>query len=362
MAKRRKLEAPSLADLERIEEEFRGETPPRPNPAAAPIAQVAAEAALASVIISADQRRDQAEAQQFRSAEAAGLLMRELPLSLIDADAIVRDRTVLDAAEMDELKTSIATNGLRLPIEVLPAGADGTHALISGYRRVMAVQDLFKLTGDVKYQRIKTLIRPAAETAETFAAMVEENEIRASLSHFERGRIAVIASQQGAFENTEAAVKVLFSSASKSKRSKVRSFAEIFEMLGDMLAFPEALTEKRGLILASALRQGAEAQLRDALASDQGTSADAEWALLDAVISHLDTPVTVAKKGGRPKIDLTPAGWIGKDTLKLSTGVVLKKERDSQGFVIRITGKPVTAELIDSAMEELRFLFESPKN
>lgn len=101
-----------------------------------------------------------------------------------------------------------------------------------------------------------------------FAAMIEENEIRSSLSHFERGRIAVIAAQQGAFANVEASVEALFQQASKAKRSKIRSFALIFEELGDMLAFPEALREKDGLRLATGLRDGAERALREALAAE----------------------------------------------------------------------------------------------
>ena len=89
------------------------------------------------------------------------------------------------------------------------------------------------LTGDDRYARIRALIRPRAEADAAFVLMVEENEVREELSHFERGRIAVIAANQGAFANTEDAVNKLFASGSKAKRSKVRSFALIFEELGE---------------------------------------------------------------------------------------------------------------------------------
>ncbi|WP_311199555.1 hypothetical protein [Phaeobacter inhibens] len=48
----------------------------------------------------------------------------------------------------------------------------------------------------------------------------------------------------------------LFGAASKAKRSKVRSFAAVHEGLGDLLRYPNALSEKAGLKLAAALRSG----------------------------------------------------------------------------------------------------------
>ena len=53
---------------------------------------------------------------------------------------------------------------------------------------------------------IRAILRDPEEMGGTFVAMVEENEVRANLSHFERGRIAVLSSQEGAFVNPEAPV------------------------------------------------------------------------------------------------------------------------------------------------------------
>lgn len=121
MAKRKTLVAPSSEDLSRLEDEFRRETSGRP-PLAAPIAHVAAETAAAldprPAADRAVEARDRADALRLRSAEERGLVIREIPLELIDADALVRDRMVLDADELMELQTSIAAHGLRLPIEV----------------------------------------------------------------------------------------------------------------------------------------------------------------------------------------------------------------------------------------------------
>ena len=41
-----------------------------------------------------------------------------IPLAEIDAAALDRDRTRLDEAALTELRLSIATSGLRMPIEV----------------------------------------------------------------------------------------------------------------------------------------------------------------------------------------------------------------------------------------------------
>lgn len=357
MAKRTKLTAPSAEDLAQLDAEFRSENPPRPNPATAPIAQVAAESAALGSGEATEQRLNRADAERLRAAEEQGLLIAEIPTSQIVDDTMVRDRSILDADQMTELKLSLRTTGQRLPIEVFPIEG-GQYALISGYRRLMATRDLAEMNpGDFK--TIKAIVRAATDTAEAFAAMVEENEIRADLSPYERGRIAVIASQQGAFDTTEAAIIRLFKNASAAKRSKVKSFAEVFEMLGDMLQFPETLTERRGLRLAGALRQGAEQRLRLALEGGEGTTPDLEWAVLEQVISEVEEgPVKVAKRG-RPKS--TPDyGWVNADTMNLPNGVTLRKGHDGDAFVIRLSGKLVTEELVSSAMEHLRHLFGPP--
>lgn len=362
MVKRRKLEAPSPEDLNRYEEEFRRETR---SGMAAPIAQIAAQSAGALTGPDTEQRaaraRNEAEAAQYRSAQARGLVMLEIPLSDIAADAMLRDRTVLDRGELEELKSSIAASGMRLPIEVFEAAVDARapYGLLSGYRRLLAVQELLTLTGAEAYRTIRALVRPAASAGSAFASMVEENEVRAPLSHFERGRIAVMAAKQGAFVNTEDAVARMFPVASKAKRSKVRSFALIFEELGDMLSFPESLTEKQGLRLASALRDGAEPRLREVLASGHGDTAEAEWVLLDAAISGLGPSKSAGKRGGRPK-SVPATGWQDNHTLRLSNGIVLSRESDSRGHLLRFEGRGVDSEMMDNIMIELQNLLERP--
>lgn len=363
MAKRRKIAAPSADDLTRIEDEFRRETLNTPNPALAPISQVSAEAAQAQPVLDAETRAKQAQqeadATALEDAKGQGRLIENIPLDDILADAMVRDRTVIDPNDMSELKASIAAHGLRLPIEVFRRDdPEQPFGLLSGYRRLWAVRELFGLTGAEKYKTIKSLVRDPEALGGGFAAMVEENEVRASLSHYERGRIAVVAAQQGAFPSTEKAVSSLFSVASKAKRSKIRSFSLIFEELGDLLEFPESLKERDGLRLSAALRNGAEADLRDALAKVQPASAEAEWACMASVIDAFEITGAVEKKGGRPKKQAPQIGWAGQDTLHLSSGVTLQYGTDAQGYVIRLKGRGVDSALVERAMEHLRYLFE----
>ncbi|UOA29279.1 ParB N-terminal domain-containing protein [Pseudosulfitobacter sp. DSM 107133] len=361
MAKRRRLEAPSTDDLSRIEEEFRRETSPRKT-GGAPIAQVAAESTEA--MVAGAQARDSSDAKAMREAREKGLVILEIPLDQIQPDAMIRDRTVLIAEEMTELQDSIALNGLRLPIEVfaLPdARPDGPrYGVLSGYRRMKAVQHLFDLTEQEKYATIRAILRDPDQMGGAFAAMIEENEIRASLSHFERGRIVVIAVHQGSFVNVEEAVNVLFPSASKAKRSKIRSFALIFEELGDMLKFPETLKEKEGLRLAQALRQGGEARLREVLASDEPDTPAEEAALLALALSAFDDVPKDSRKGGRPVAKLPVPGWQDARTLTLSSGITLHRASDSQGYLIRFTGRGLSSDLMDSVMVELQNLLEKP--
>lgn len=367
MAKRRKIAAPSATDLDKIEAEFRRETLNRASGAVAPISQIAGEAAQSAPVVDAETRashaRDKGDAEALRAAQSEGRLILDLPIESIMEDAMVRDRMVLDAAEMEELKLSISANGLRLPIEVFAQDADSDdkpYGLLSGYRRLRAIRELHALTGQEKYATVKALVREPDALGGAFAAMVEENEIRASLSHFERGRIAVIAAQQGVFPSSDAAVTALFSAASKAKRSKIRSFALIFEELGDMLEFPELLKERDGLRVAAALRNGAEGRFRDVLAHGEPATAEEEWALLEMVVTEAEAETIPSNRGGRPKAK-PQVGWTTPDTLRLASGVVLKRQSDSSGHSIRISGRGVDTVLIEEAMRQLAHLFDKPE-
>ncbi|WP_170560730.1 ParB/RepB/Spo0J family partition protein [Ruegeria atlantica] len=304
MAKRRRLAVPKTEELEELEAGFAAK--PSLNPfegtaSAPPIAQVAAEAASLSGMTTVTDRvelaKDQNDAARWRDAQDAGLVAEMLPIDLIDAEYIRRDRMVEDEEAMAELLESLRNNGLRTPIEVTREG-DG-FGLISGFRRLDAFRRLAKT--DSQFASIPAFVRGIGSGQGAYVSMVEENELRSNLSPYERGRIAVLAVGQGIFESTEAAVDVLFAAASKAKRSKVRSFAMVHEALGDLLKHPVALSEKAGLKIASALRGGAQTRLRQALAEADVMDPKTEWDVLENAMNSSPSPATKKARGGRPQ-------------------------------------------------------------
>ncbi|MCV6592136.1 MAG: ParB N-terminal domain-containing protein [Silicimonas sp.] len=337
MAKRRKLETPSAEALSRIEEEFRSETVSRSG--VAPIAQVAAEAASETEVLGAETRAKLAEADVFREAREKGLVLAEIPIDRIHAEELVRDRAVVDREELNELRSSILQNGMRLPIEVfeLPQKTEAhDYGLISGYRRLLAMREAATVTEAARFQTIKAIIRTPETSAESVAAMVEENEVRADLSHFERGRIAVLAAQNGTFVNVEEAVDRLFAFASRAKRSKIRSFAMIFEELGDLLEFPDLLTERQGLRLAAALRAGGEGEMRAALALSEAATPEEEWAQVNTFIEAQEAVPKDRHRGGRPAEATASARR--RNMVETPRGVVIEWSKMKRGYSVQLKG------------------------
>jgi len=71
--------------------------------------------------------------------------------------------------------------------------------------------------------------------------MVEENEIRAGVSFYERARVAAEAARLGLFGTPAEAISHLFAQASPAKRSKIGSFVVLYQALGADLRFPAAI-------------------------------------------------------------------------------------------------------------------------
>lgn len=343
MAKRRRLNPPSEEQLLRIGANLPSSTGRTTPGALAPIASVAADAAAQSTPESSVIRAD---AERYRKALAAGMVVEALPLDLIAADEILRDRAVIDDAEMAELKASIATHGLRLPIEVftLPDTDKGLrYGLISGWRRLTALRELQAETNDARFAQINALIRKPDSAADAYIAMVEENEIRADLSQYERGRIAVLAAEQGAFDSFEAAVNSLYAAGSKAKRSKIRSFALLHQALGDVLRFPSQLSERQGLYIAGALKAGQGDILRRAVIETKSTDAAAEWVILETAVKS-----TQAKPRGQGAAKSN----LHKQTLR--NGITLVQERNSKGHVIRLEGRAVTDDMVERFVTHIK--------
>lgn len=233
MAKRKRLDVtqePISVDLE-TKSAF---NTPR---ARMPIADVAGDAAGRGAL--------EEIAREMTQAEAEGRVVKKLPLDKIQMHHLSRDRIALDEAEMEVLKASLKARGQQTPVEVM-ALSDETFGLISGLRRVEALRSLGQ-------DSVLALVRRPEGSQAAYQAMVEENEIRAGLSFYERANVAVVAVEQGVYGDVRAAVAGLFAHAAPAKRSKIIKFVTLREELGPVLKFPAAIPEKLGLALAQAL-------------------------------------------------------------------------------------------------------------
>ncbi len=360
MARRRQLEAPSAEALKEIEagiDQELSRTAVRP-----PIADVVADAAMrASPLPQADreaQAKDRVDAERLREAEGKGLVAVEIPIHQITADALSRDRMELNEDEMQELMTSISVNGLRLPIEVyVPQHVeDGAqYGLISGYRRLAAIRRLNAMSGGERFPTIAAFVRDPGGVKEALVAMIEENEVRAGLSQYERGRAAAMAVYDGVFSSVDEAVSVLFSTASKAKRSKIRSFALVHEDLGDLLSHAIVYSERQCLRLATALRAGLTEDIRAALERADPRDGDEEWLVMLPLVERAEGAAPDPARGGRPKVKEKPV-VTGRE--KMANGVEIARESGPNGYAIRFYGKEVTADLVDAVMDSVRHLLE----
>lgn len=237
---------------------------------APPIAQVAGASAAFSAAQDIEDRL-----------RGEGRLIITLSLEAIDETHLMRDRMGVDPQDMEALIASLKKHGQRNPIEVEDLG-QGRFGLISGWRRLTALKTLYAQTGEDRFGRVTALLRTPNDRADAYISMVEENEIRAGLSYYERARVAARAAGQGAFTTPEAAVDTLFAAGSRARRSKIRSFLRIYAALDDVLNFPRALPERLGLRIAEALKDGEGEALRAELTANPAETAQGEAAQLQS--------------------------------------------------------------------------------
>lgn len=262
--------------------------------AAPPIAQVAGDVASSAAL--------EALSEEIRSARSQGRLIENLPLDAVDATYLVRDRIAVADEDQEALLQSLRSRGQQTAIEVVDLGSGrpaGRYGLISGWRRLTALRNLHKETGDPRFGSVLARITQPGEAPDAYLAMVEENEIRVGLSHYERARIAVRAVDEGVFRHDRAALDRLYSSASRAKKSKIKSFVSVVRQLDGTLHFPSAIGERLGLDLARRLAEdsGFAGMVSQALAKASPGNADAEQLVLKRALRgeparRVQTPVS----------------------------------------------------------------------
>lgn len=271
MAKRRRLDPIPQADQPAPEQ--KSALPPL----GAPIARVAQETAR------------EAAFEELRTAlteaRAEGRLIQKLPLGAVQLDHLLRDRIALDEEALVPLMESLRARGQQVPIEVTALGG-GRFGLISGWRRMAALRRLAAETGEARFGTVLAILRRPETAGDAYLAMVEENEIRLGLSHYERARIVLRAVEAGVFPTTKAALQKLFAHGSRARRSKIGSFLGVVEALDGVLRFPTDLGERLGLALAAQIEAdaGLADRLRRDLAAAAPESAEAERLVLEATL------------------------------------------------------------------------------
>ena len=271
MAKRKRLELPTEAETGLLETKsaFSGLS-------RMPIAEVAGDTAARAAL-------DEVT-QALSTAEAEGRMVRRIAIDKIDLHHLNRDRMVLDESEMEALRASITARGQQTPVEVLSLSSH-RFGLISGLRRLEALKSLGQT-------EVLAFVRNPESAGASYVAMVEENEIRAALSFYERANIAVQAVGAGVYPTPQMAVKALFASVSSAKRSKILRFVVLRQTIGKALSFPAAIPEKLGLALANAIEadKTVATRISDALRKTPPADAAAERRVLERALKSPKAP------------------------------------------------------------------------
>lgn len=285
-----------------------------PPTARAPIAQVAGEAAAEAALSELS-----AEIARTRTEER---LVERLPIDTIDSDYLVRDRQSVDPGEMEALVSSIRIRGQQMPVEVVDRGTNmqPRYGLISGWRRLKAIS----LVGDVS--EVLAIVRHPETAAEAYVSMVEENEIRAGISFYERARIVVKSIEAGVFPDAKTALNGLFGNVSRAKRSKIKSFMTLVTTLDDALRFPSAISEKAGLVVAQAIGAGQGDALHAGLLSEAPQTAEQESSVLSRLVRSPRGGATVLRDHSGPVPDINFEADTGRIIIS-GPGVDLALER-----------------------------------
>ena len=282
--------------------------------------------------------------------------VHRIALAEIDDAALTRDRNGLDEAALTELRLSIAASGLRMPIElfelseprVSSSGQPHRYGLLSGLRRLHAYQALHELTGQERYAAIPAFLRAPGTMAEALASMVEENEIRAAVSPWERGRIAWVAHRQEIFPTIEEAVAKLYPAAARMKRARLCTIAHLVEELDGILTNPEHLSLRQALRIAAALQAGFGEVIRTALEESKADNPQTQWQLLLPILTEAETPQPETPK---------PRPGCPRRVARPRPGLTIRREQTRDGYSLHFTGRDASSWLMDDVFGDIERMY-----
>ena len=254
----------------------------RRGPMATAVAETAVSTRERAEIEQKIRAENDALAHEFVRLKELGLIVDLVPIVAIAADKLVRDRASVDDPELEELKASIHEIGLSNPIRI-EEGDDGSFELVQGFRRLVAYRELHSEHPKGGYDRIPAGIIPhGAALEDNYRRMVDENLIRKDISFAEMGELARAFAKDPNTDCTDVddAVAILFKSAGYQKRTYIRSFARLLELIGKHLDFPHALSRNVGLAVLKALEENPERKSTLVSALDRCSSEKDELDLL----------------------------------------------------------------------------------
>ena len=281
-----------------------------------------------------------------------------IPPAEIDESALSRDRSHLDAADMTELRLSIATSGLRMPVEVYelaePRGGR-RYGLISGFRRLAAFRALADTARDQdRYRAIPAFLRRPADAAQVYVQMVEENAIRVGIAPWDQAMVAVRAARAEAWPGVDSAIDALYGNLSRQKRNRLRAIAHLADDLDGHLADPAALSERQLIRLAPLIPRGYGDLIRATLAAVDESDPEAEWRALLPIILEAERPEPpeIPARPGRPR-----------RVLDLPSGLTIRRELTRKGWSLHFSGRDATSPLLDSVFDEIERMLtpEAPR-
>ena len=182
------------------------------------------------------------------------------------------------------------------------------------------------------------------------AQMIAENEIRENLTPWERGLTLATAVAQDLFPSIDAAVACLHPTASKQKRTRLRTLALVAEELEHCFTTPELLSQSQIERLAACLRGGLTDLIHQILKENRRASLPSQWAALIPTLTEALAPESdpTPTKPGRPRRLLT-----------LKQGLTIRREKCIGGWSLKFTGPHArSGGLIDDVMDEIERLFQ----
>ena len=141
-------------DLPEEEAPARAEVPAgtvaRRGPMASAVRENAESLRARSELEHSIRQENDALAHELVRLRGLGLAAEPVPLDMVDARKLIRDRAVEENPDVEDLKDSLLAIGLSNPIRVERAG--DRYELIQGWRRLQAFRALLEETGDESWR------------------------------------------------------------------------------------------------------------------------------------------------------------------------------------------------------------------